>query len=102
MHASGSTHFETAHRILRYLEGTSGKDILFKKHNNFQMEFYANADWAGSTTNKRSTSYCYSLLEETWLHGEAKRQMLWPKVVLKQSLKQWRVEFVKAFESKDT
>lgn len=66
------------------------------------MEFYANADWAGSTTNKRSTSYCYSLLEETWLHGEAKRQMLWPKVVLKQSLKQWRVEFVKAFESKDT
>lgn len=32
MHALGPTHFEAVFRILRYLKGTSGKEILFKKH----------------------------------------------------------------------
>ncbi|MCQ7416388.1 Ty1/Copia family ribonuclease HI, partial [Salmonella enterica] len=59
MHAPGPTHFEAVYRILKYLKGTPGKGILFRRHNHFQIEVYTDADWAGSTTDRRSTSgYC--------------------------------------------
>ena len=59
MHAFGSAHFETVFRILRYLKGTPRKGILFKKHDHLHVEVYTDADWAGSTTDRKLTSgYC--------------------------------------------
>ena len=59
MHASGSTHFDVC-RILRYLKGTLGKGILFKKHHHLNIEVYTDFDCACSTTNRRPTfGYCY-------------------------------------------
>ena len=49
------------YRILTYLRVTSGKEkgILFKKHDHLNVEVYTDADWAGSTIDRRSISgYC--------------------------------------------
>jgi len=59
MHSPGPEHFEAVYRILRYLKGSPGKGLLFEKHGHLQIEVYTDADWAGSITDRRSTSgYC--------------------------------------------
>ncbi|EXB92388.1 hypothetical protein L484_021372 [Morus notabilis] len=59
MHAPGQVHFDAAYRILRYLKGTLGKGLMFRRQNDLQIEVYTDADWAGSPTDRRSTSgYC--------------------------------------------
>ena len=41
------------------MKGTPGRGLLFEIHGNVQIEGYMNADWAGSVTDRRSTSgYC--------------------------------------------
>ncbi|XP_016729503.1 secreted RxLR effector protein 161-like [Gossypium hirsutum] len=52
-------HLEAAYRILRYLKGTPGKGLHFKKDVNRSIEVYTDADWAGAVNDRRSTSgYC--------------------------------------------
>ena len=59
MHSPGQDHFDAAYRIFRYLKGTPGRGLMFRKQDSLQIEVYTDADWAGSTTNRRSTSgYC--------------------------------------------
>ena len=59
IHSSGSEHFETAYRILKYLKGSPRKGLLFEKNSHLQVEVYTSADWAGILTDKQSTSgYC--------------------------------------------
>lgn len=46
-------------RILRYLKGTSGKGLFFKKNEAREIEVFTDADWAESISDRRSTSgYC--------------------------------------------
>jgi hypothetical protein len=50
---------EVVHRILRYLKGTPGRGIWFKKNGHLNLEGYCDADWGSSRDDKRSTSgYC--------------------------------------------
>ena len=59
MHLPGPEPNEAALRILRYLNGTPGKGLLFANRGHFQVEVFTDADWAGSVTDRRSTSgYC--------------------------------------------
>ncbi|KAE8662927.1 putative kinase [Hibiscus syriacus] len=52
-------HLEVAYRILRYLKGTPGKGLHFKKNANRSIEVYTDAYWAGAINDRRSTSgYC--------------------------------------------
>ena len=73
MHALGPAHFE-AFRILRYLKGTPGKGILFKKHGHLQVDVYTDTDWAGSTTDRRSTSGYCSFVGENLVAWRSKKQ----------------------------
>ncbi|CAL8084990.1 unnamed protein product [Prunus armeniaca] len=43
-------------RILRYLKVTPGKGLMFCKYGHTDVEGYTDADWAGSVTDRRSTS----------------------------------------------
>lgn len=53
MHSPGPKHFDAMYRILRYLKGTPGKGMLFKKRGHLQIEVYTDANRAKSITNKR-------------------------------------------------
>ncbi|KAH9698654.1 retrovirus-related pol polyprotein from transposon RE1 [Citrus sinensis] len=59
MHSPYEGHLEAVYRILRYLKGTPGKGLCFKKGVQRTIEAYTDADWTGSVTDIRSTSaYC--------------------------------------------
>jgi len=52
-------HMEAVYRILRYLKMTPGQGLFFKRSERREIEIYTDADWAGSVTDRRSTSgYC--------------------------------------------
>ena len=59
MNSHGQEHFNLVYRILKYLKGTPGRGLLFKKRGHLQVEAFTAADWAGSAIDRRSTSgYC--------------------------------------------
>ncbi|XP_070669086.1 uncharacterized mitochondrial protein AtMg00810-like [Malus domestica] len=47
---------ETVTRILRYLKMAPGRGLVFSKNDHLNVEGYTDADWAGSITDRRSTS----------------------------------------------
>ena len=52
-------HMDAVFRILRYLKMTPGKGLYFKRGSNRSTEIFTDADWAGTITDRRSTSgYC--------------------------------------------
>ncbi|GMI74986.1 cysteine-rich RLK (RECEPTOR-like protein kinase) 8 [Hibiscus trionum] len=52
-------HMDAAKRILRYLKGTPGHGLFFKKSEDRTVKIYTDASWAGELTDRRSTSgYC--------------------------------------------
>ena len=52
-------HWDVAVRILRYVKGTPGQGVLYENRSHTQIVDYSDADWAGSPTDRRSTSrYC--------------------------------------------
>ena len=69
MHSPKEVHLQVAHRVLQYLKGTLGKDILFKRNKGLVLEAYTDADYARSIVDKRLTfGYCPFLSENlvTW------------------------------------
>ena len=59
MHSPLECHVDAILRILRYLNPTPRKSLLFSKNNYFRVEAYTDVDWAGSIIDRRSTSrYC--------------------------------------------
>ncbi|WJZ84163.1 hypothetical protein VitviT2T_003782 [Vitis vinifera] len=52
-------HMTVVIRILRYLKMTPGNGLFFQRTTKKEIEIFSNADWAGSLTDRRSTSgYC--------------------------------------------
>jgi hypothetical protein len=47
MHSPKEEHLEAVIRILIYLKGTPGKDIVFRKNSHLQVFAYSDADWTG-------------------------------------------------------
>ena len=62
MHSPTPTHFKAVYKILRYLKGNPSKGILIQKHDHFHVEMYTDANWTGSTIDRRSTSSYYSFV----------------------------------------
>ncbi|CAD6223427.1 unnamed protein product [Miscanthus lutarioriparius] len=59
MHDPRTRHMEVVYRILRYLKGTPGRGLWFRKNRHLDLEGYYDADWASSRGDRRSTSgYC--------------------------------------------
>lgn len=59
MHSPYQCHLDAATRILRYLKGTPGRGLMFRKQEKRCIEVFVDADWAGCPNDRRSTSgYC--------------------------------------------
>ena len=58
-------HWVAAKHVLRYLKGTLGYELCYRKcGENLKLIGYSDADWASSTNDRRSISgYCFSLTE---------------------------------------
>ncbi|KAK4269228.1 hypothetical protein QN277_022414 [Acacia crassicarpa] len=61
MQSPRTTHLEAAKRILRYVKGTIGYGLLYKKSNSLTLSGFTDADWTGDANDRHSTSgYCFS------------------------------------------
>ena len=53
------SHWDAVIRILRYIKSTPSQGVLYENRGHTQVIGYTDADWAGSPTDRRSTSgYC--------------------------------------------
>ena len=59
MHLPRNSHFQAANRVLRYLKGTIGFGLTYRKVGKIDLILYTNSDFAGSRVDYRSTmGYC--------------------------------------------
>jgi len=62
MHSPTSKHLNAAYHILRYLKGTPGKGILYRKTEDRGIQGFMDANWTGSLEDSKSTSDYYTKL----------------------------------------
>ncbi|XP_076894743.1 uncharacterized protein LOC143547130 [Bidens hawaiensis] len=76
IHASTSSypHMEAVWRIIKYLKGTPGHGVLFKKNGHLETQVYTDADWAGDKGNRRSTSGYFTLVGGNLVTWRSKKQ----------------------------
>ena len=55
MHNPSEDHMDVITRILRYLKSSPGKGLMFSKNDHLRINGYADADWAGNISGRRST-----------------------------------------------
>ncbi|WJX63250.1 hypothetical protein P8452_48162 [Trifolium repens] len=71
------THYDTACRVVRYLKGSPGRGLLFRRDAQLQLLGFTDADWAGCLDTRRSTSgYCF-FLGSSLISWRAKKQHTW-------------------------
>ena len=59
MLAPRSSHMEAALRIVRYLKAHPGCGLFYGVHGHLHVEAFTDADWLGSSSDRRSTiGYC--------------------------------------------
>ena len=56
MHAPTLGHMHIVKRILRYLKGSVGRGLYMKKNDNTAIMGYTDADWAGNSLDRKSTT----------------------------------------------
>ncbi|RVW87783.1 Retrovirus-related Pol polyprotein from transposon TNT 1-94 [Vitis vinifera] len=59
MNNPNERNMKSVYRILQYLKKSPGRGLYFKKTSSREVEVFTDADWAGSLTDRRSTTgYC--------------------------------------------
>ena len=76
MHDPRKPHMDVVERILSYLKTAPGKGLLFTKNNHLKVEGYTNADWVGSTDNRRSTSGYFTFVGGNLVTWRSKKQLV--------------------------
>ena len=59
-------HWNAVLRIVRYLKGAPGRGLLYRSGGKLVVEGYTDADWAGSMSDRRSTTGYCTFLGVTW------------------------------------
>ncbi|XP_031280827.1 uncharacterized protein LOC116139290 [Pistacia vera] len=67
-------HWQACKRLLRYVKGTSNYGVHFTKSHLFQLECFADANWANSLHDRRSTSGCYVFLGSNLIKWFSRKQ----------------------------
>ncbi|CAL9016998.1 unnamed protein product [Prunus brigantina] len=74
MHFPSEDHMGAVMRILRYLKVTPGKGLMFCNYGHTDVEGYTDADWAGSVTDRRSTSGYFTFVGGNLVTWRSKKQ----------------------------
>ncbi|CAL8152650.1 unnamed protein product [Prunus armeniaca] len=61
-------------RYQRYLKSASGKRLMFLKHGHLNIDGYSDVDWAGSVTDRKSTSGYFTFLGGNLVMWRSKKQ----------------------------
>ncbi|CAN6704192.1 unnamed protein product [Malus baccata var. baccata] len=56
MHFPSMDHLKIVHRVLRYLKGSIGRGILMRNNSHTRISGYTDADWAGNSLDRKSTT----------------------------------------------
>ena len=67
-------HWEAVIWIVRYLKAHPGHGLLYKANGHLQVEAYTNADWAGSLSDRKSTTGYYTFLGGNLITWRSKKQ----------------------------
>ncbi|KAI5324900.1 hypothetical protein L3X38_033973 [Prunus dulcis] len=62
MHSPSEDRMNAVIRILRYLKSAPKKGLMFSKHGHLNIDGYTDADWAGSITDRKSTSGYFTFM----------------------------------------
>ncbi|CAL2266073.1 unnamed protein product [Prunus armeniaca] len=74
MRKSGKDHMAAVTRILRYLKVTPGNGLMFSTYGHTNVEGYTDTDWAGSATDRRSTSRYFAFVGGNLVTWRSKKQ----------------------------
>lgn len=74
MHEPQTHHMEAVMRIVRYLKGSPGKGVVFKRNGHLQIEAFTDADWAGNQINRRSTAGYFTFVGGNLVTWRSKKQ----------------------------
>ncbi|KAL0420696.1 UNVERIFIED_CONTAM: Retrovirus-related Pol polyprotein from transposon TNT 1-94 [Sesamum latifolium] len=67
-------YLQVAKRVLRYLKGTIGFGIFYKKEGNDELRVYSDSDYAGDLEDRKSTSGYVFLLSSGAISWSSKKQ----------------------------
>ncbi|CAL2272194.1 unnamed protein product [Prunus armeniaca] len=76
MHSSSEDHMGAVMHSLRYLKETHGKGLMFCKYGHTDVEGYTDAHWAGSVTDRRSTSGYFTFVSGKLVTWRSKKQKM--------------------------
>ena len=74
LYAPTTTHYDTACRVIKYLMGTPGQGLLFRRDSTLQILGFTNADWAGCLDTRRLTSGYCCFLGSSLISWKSKKQ----------------------------
>jgi hypothetical protein len=74
MHNPSEDHMDAVIRILRYLKGSPGKGLMFSRNSHLKIKGYTDADWAGSISDRKSTSGYFMFVGGNLVTWRSKKQ----------------------------
>lgn len=74
MQNPSEVHMDAVIRILRYLKYAPGRGLMFCKNNHLNVEGYTDADWAGSLSDRKSTSGYFTFVGGNLVTWRSKKQ----------------------------
>lgn len=69
-----SVHWADVMRILRYLQGTLYQSLLFPSTSSLELRAFSDADWAGDSTDRKSTTGFCIFLGDSLISWKSKKQ----------------------------
>ena len=74
MHAPTDSHWGVVKRILRYLRGTTTYGLHITRSSSFALHGFTDADWAGSTDDRKSTGAYLVIFGQTPISWKSSKQ----------------------------
>ena len=68
------THWSAVKRILRYLNGTTALGLLYRPNDSRELCGYSDADWAGDSSDRKSTSGYVFMMSGSAVSWRSKKQ----------------------------